>query len=60
MKYQRVFSILILFILLCLPALTSAAPVTNLRSSVSPARVRIVLDSAEPIAHKVHKDGLTL
>ena len=60
MRYQRVFSVLILLILLCFAALASAAPITNLRTSVSPARVRLVLDSAESIAHKVHKDGLTL
>ena len=61
MKFARRFiSVLILFILLCFSALASAAPVSNLRSSVSPARVRIVLDSSEPIVHKVHKDGLTL
>ena len=60
MRYQRVFSVLILLILLCFSALASAAPITNLRTSVSPARVRIVLDSKEPIAYKVDKDKLHL
>ena len=60
MKSNRIISSIILIILLCVASLASAAPVSNLRSSVSPARVRIVLDSSEPIAHKVHKDGLTL
>ena len=60
MRYQRVFSVLILLILLCFSALASAAPITNLRTSVSPARVRIVLDSKEPIAYKVDKEKLRL
>ena len=60
MRYQRKFFVLILLILLCFSALASAAPITNLRTSVSPARVRIVLDSKEPIAFKAHKDGLQL
>lgn len=60
MKSNRIISIIVLSILLCVASLASAASVTSLRSSVSPARVRIVLDSSEPIAHKVHKDGLTL
>ena len=60
MKSNRIISSIILIILLCVASLASAAQVSNLRSSVSPARVRIVLDSSEPIAHKVHKDGLTL
>ena len=60
MRYQRVFSVLILLILLCFSALASAAPITNLRTSVSPARVRIVLDSKEPIAYTVDKEKLRL
>ena len=61
MKFaRRLISILILCILLCLAALASAAPITNLRTSVSPARVRIVLDSAEPIAFKAQKERLEL
>ena len=60
MRYQRAFSVLILLILLCFSALASAAPITNLRTSVSPARVRIVLDSKEPITYKVDKDKLHL
>lgn len=60
MKSNRIISSVILIILLCVASLASAAPVSNLRNSVSPARVRIVLDSSEPIQYKVHKDGLTL
>ncbi len=41
-------------------SVASAAPVTNLRTSVSPARVRVVLDSVDPIVYKEDKDGLKL
>ena len=60
MKANRTISTLITIILLCFASLASAAPITNLRTSVSPARVRIVLDSKEPIAYKVDKDKLHL
>ena len=38
----------------------SAAPITNIRNSVSPARVRFVLDSEKPIAYKVEQAGKKL
>ena len=60
MKLSKIFSIFITICLLCPLALANAAPITNLRTSVSPARVRIVLDSKEPIAYKVDKDKLHL
>ena len=60
MKANRTISTLITIILLCIATLASAAPITNLRSSVSPARVRIVLDSKEAIKYKVDKDKLRL
>ena len=60
MKANRTISTLITIILLCFPSLASAAQITNLRTSVSPARVRIVLDSKEPITYKVDKDKLHL
>ena len=34
-----------------------AAPIDSIRSSVNPARVRLVLDSREQIAYKAEKDG---
>lgn len=37
-----------------------AAPIEGLRTSVSPARVRIVLDSKAPIAYEVEKEKLRL
>lgn len=40
--------------------IASAAQIDNLRTSTSPARVRIVLDSKEKIAYKVDKDKLRL
>ena len=60
MKIRKIVIFCITICLLCFAALASAAPITNLRTSVSPARVRIVLDSKEPIAYKVDKDKLHL
>ena len=60
MKLSKIFSIFITICLLCPFALANAAPITNLRTRVSPERVRIVLDSKEPIAYKVDKDKLHL
>lgn len=37
-----------------------AAPIDNLRTSISPARVRVVLDSKTPIEYSVKKSGLKL
>ena len=41
-------------------AVAAAAPIEKLRSSVSAARVRVVLDSKEPIKYKEAKQGLVL
>ena len=60
MKLRKIVIFCITICLLCFAALASAAPITNLRTSVSPARVRIVLDSKKPIAYKVDKDKLHL
>ena len=60
MKLRKIVIFCITICLLCFAALASAAPITGLRTSVSPARVRIVLDSKEPIAYKVDKDKLHL
>lgn len=42
------------------PLAAAAAPVTSVRSSVSAARVRLVLDSREPIKYTAAKNGLQL
>lgn len=42
------------------PLAAAAAPVTSVRSSVSAARVRLVLDSSEPIKYTAAKKGLQL
>ena len=42
------------------PLAASAAPVTAVRSSVSPARVRLVFDSREPVKYTAEKNGLHL
>ncbi len=43
-----------------IPAVASAAPIESIRSSISPARVRLVLDSKEAIKYKAEKDGKEL
>lgn len=53
-------SLFMLASLLCAPLAADAAPVTNVRSSVSAARVRLVLDSKEPIKYTASKNGLQL
>ncbi len=45
---------------LLFPLVATAAPITKVRSSVSPARVRLVLDSADEIAYKVKPQGKLL
>lgn len=45
---------------LTVPLAAAAAPVTSVRSSVSAARVRLVLDSSEPIKYTAAKNGLQL
>lgn len=61
MHIKNKWTILILLILLTVDtSITYAAPITNLRSSVSPARVRFVLDSEKPIEYKVEQTGRKL
>lgn len=43
-----------------IPTTVSAAPIDSIRSSISPARVRLVLDSKEAIKYKAEKDGKEL
>ncbi len=54
---KKVINFFIMFAVLLWPLAATAAPIKQVRSSVSPARVRIVLDSAEPIAYKVNQEG---
>lgn len=51
---------LLLAAALTAPLAAAAAPVTSVRSSVSAARVRLVLDSKEPIKYTAAKNGLQL
>lgn len=61
MHIKNKWTILILMILFLVTTTSvHAAPITNLRSSVSPARVRFVLDSEKPIAYKVEEQGKRL
>ena len=53
MNFKKLIcSVLMLAALCAAPLAASAAPVTAVRSSVSPARVRLVFDSTEPIKYR--------
>ena len=51
---------ILLTISVLLSATAYAAPITNMRNSVSPARVRFVLDSEKPVEYKVEQVGKNL
>ena len=53
-------TILIVSLILASASVAFAAPITNMRSSVSPARVRFVLDSEKPVEYKVEQTGKKL
>lgn len=56
MNFKKLIcSVLMLAALCAAPLAASAAPVTAVRSSVSPARVRLVFDSTEPIKYTAEK-----
>ena len=58
---KNLFKILLAVILIVANvSIVNAAPITNMRSSVSPARVRFVLDSEKPVAYKVEQTGKKL
>lgn len=58
---KNLFKILLAVILIVANvSIVNAAPITNMRSSVSPARVRFVLDSEKPVAYKVEQAGKKL
>lgn len=60
MFLKKIVSTVILASALAAPLAANAAPVTNVRSSVSAARVRLVLDSKEQIKYTASKNGLQL
>lgn len=55
---KKILCFIICMGLLLNVALTEAAPIEKVRSSVSSARVRIVLESREPIKYSAEKKGL--
>lgn len=56
MNFKKLIcSVLLLAALCAAPLAASAAPVTAVRSSVSPARVRLVFDSREPVKYTAEK-----
>ena len=61
MNFKKLIcSVFMLAALCATPLAASAAPVTAVRSSVSPARVRLVFDSREPVKYTAEKNGLQL
>ena len=61
MNFKKLIcSVCMLAALCAAPLAASAAPVTAVRSSVSPARVRLVFDSREPVKYTAEKNGLQL
>lgn len=60
MNYKKIIiSILATAMLVCTGA-AQAAPIDSIRTSVSSARVRVVLDSKEPISFNTDKNKLQL
>ena len=57
---MRKLILYVVMVMWSLASVANAAPVEKLRTSVSSARVRVVLDSTAPIAYKVDKDNLQL
>ena len=60
MNCKKLILSLFASVLVAQAAVAAAAPIEKLRSSVSAARVRVVLDSKEPIKYKAAKQGLVL
>ena len=60
MLCKKILTSLLVAGALLTPFAAAAAPVTSVRSSVSAARVRLVLDSREPIKYTAAKNGLQL
>ena len=60
MNCKKLILSLFAAVLVAQAAVAAAAPIEKLRSSVSAARVRVVLDSKEPIKYQAAKQGLVL
>ena len=57
---KKILFTLFLILSMTISAAALAAPVEKLRTSISPARFRLVLDSKAPVDYSVEKDGLKL
>lgn len=57
---KKILVMLLTLVLIIFSTTTYAAPITDMRNSVSPARVRFVLDSSEPVAYKVEQTSKKL
>ena len=53
-------TIFVLTLIMASESVACASPITNMRNSVSPARVRFVLDSEKPVEYKVEQIGKKL
>ncbi len=53
-------TIFVLTLIMASESVACASPITNMRNSVSPARVRFVLDSEKPVEYKVEQTGKKL
>lgn len=60
MKLRNLCLTVITAAALLLPQQSLAAPISDVRSSVSPARVRLVLDSSEKISYQAEQKGSTI
>lgn len=60
MQKRYLFKIILMMLLVLLPAQAWAATVSKMRYSSSPTRVRIVLDTDEPVKYKGTKQGMSI
>ena len=59
-RLNKLLQILAVVVAAALPCAALAAPIESVRSSISPARVRLVLDSKAPIVYKADKKNAVL
>ncbi len=60
MRMKNLWVMLVTVMMSLATVATHAAPITDIRSSVSPARIRLVLDSSAPVDYKVEQTGKKL
>ena len=60
MRIKKLWGMLVAIMFVMGTVTAHAAPITEIRNSVSPARVRFVLDSSAPVDYKVEEAGKKL